>query len=208
MDQIKNKSTQERYKRKKRDKPKPPKKITERYLLNSGTYYLQRFTSSSAHFKSVMMRKVKRSCAHHTDQDINACETMVDDLVTKLTEYGHLDDQSYCKGMVTSLRRSGKSKRVIQMKLRTKGVCADLINATLGQYDEENTPEECSADQHAALKLAKKRKIGPFRKIKENMPENTEKKELGILARAGFSYDVCRYILDLNTSEDHVYSDI
>ncbi len=65
---------------KKREKP-APKKITESYLHNSGLYYLQRFSASSEHFRSVMMRKVKKSCMHHTDQDYDACAVMVDKLV-------------------------------------------------------------------------------------------------------------------------------
>lgn len=202
--QIKSKSNDKRKndtKPQESRKEKVPKKITERYLFNAGTHYLQRFTSSSAHFKFVMMRKVKRSCAYHTDQDIKACEEMVDALVTKCEELGLLNDQAYLRGMVTSLRRSGKSKRAIEMKLRTKGLCTDMITDAINDFDASNTITDLPAERQAALIFAKKRKIGPFRKETSKSQENVEQKELGRLARAGFSYDVCRFILDFDKDE-------
>lgn len=57
-----------------RREAKPPKKISERYLYNSGLAYLQRFPSSSSNFQRVMMRKINNSCRHHVEQDIDACK--------------------------------------------------------------------------------------------------------------------------------------
>jgi len=202
--EIKRKSNRNKNKH----KEKAPKKITERYLFNAGTHYLQRFTSSSAHFKFVMMRKVKRSCAHHKDQDLKTCEEMVDALVTKCEELGLLNDQAYVRGMVTSLRRSGKSRRAIEMKLRTKGLCTDMIADAINEYDAETNHTDLHPEQHTALIFAKKRKIGPFRKETSKTQDNIEQKELGILARAGFSYDVCRFILDFNTNEYPDFSNL
>lgn len=189
---------------KRKTEPKPPKKITESYLQNSGLYYLQRFPSSSANFKSVMMRKVKRSCAYHKDQDSESCEAMVNQLTKKFEEYGLLDDVSYTKGMITSLRNQGKSERLIFAKLSSKGLTHNMIRDALLQYDEAHSVSDLNAEQQAALKFAKKRRIGPFRKENENFDEKARNKELGALARAGFRYDVCAFILEQD-KENNVY---
>lgn len=46
----------------------------------------------------------------------------------------------------------------------------------------------------AALKLAKKKHIGPFRKDEEARFENRQK-DMGTLVRAGFSYDVVQRVV-------------
>ena len=53
----------------------------------------------------------------------------------------------------------------------------------------------------SALKLCKRRRIGPLRP-----DENRElfyKKDMGILARGGFSFDLSKRVLDLETDEFH-----
>ena len=51
-----------------------------------------------------------------------------------------------------------------------------------------------------AIKLAKKRSIGPFRKSELN--DKLKMKEYGILSRAGFSYSLCKKVLnELNLEE-------
>ena len=72
--------------------------------------------------------------------------------------------------------------------------------------------EECIAeakeinkdfDLVAAAKLARKKSIGPFRKKELN--DKTKNKELGILSRAGFSYNIVKQVLfesDIEELED------
>ncbi|MCD8497437.1 MAG: hypothetical protein LRZ85_04760 [Alphaproteobacteria bacterium] len=44
---------------------------------------MQRYAASSGHFRQVMLRKVKKSCHAHADQDYEACAVLVDALVDK-----------------------------------------------------------------------------------------------------------------------------
>lgn len=184
-------------KQKKRKQPRPPKKITETYLHNSGLYYLQRFAASSNHFRQVMMRKVKKSCHYHKDQDYQHCSELVDALVQKFVEAGLLDDEAYTKGVVNSLRRSGKSRRAVMTKLKVKGLPDHMVSRILNDHDTDiaETPEE--AERNAALIFARKKRLGPFARDKETPHE----KALATMARAGFSYDTCRFIIEMD-SED------
>ncbi|MCB1652153.1 MAG: RecX family transcriptional regulator, partial [Alphaproteobacteria bacterium] len=49
-------------------------------------------------------------------------------------------------------------------------------------------------EKDAALTVARKKKIGPFRGTKEKNPQ----KELSAMARAGFSYDLAKAIVDVD----------
>ena len=173
---------------------RPPKKISQKYLYNAGLAYLQRFTASTNHFQRVMQRKIDRSCLYHKDQDPEACRKDLETVTTQFRELGFLNDEAYAKGMVTSLRLKGLSAKAIHFKLLQKGLSADNIAAALRDIDGESAENE--ADYIAGLRLARRRKIGPF-----GTGKKSEEKELGALARAGFSYHLSRKILETDPDD-------
>jgi regulatory protein len=150
MDSAQNKKSEKKTGRKK------PKKITAQYLHNAGLYYLQRFAASRGQFRAVMLRKIKRSCMEHRDQDYETCAAMVEEIVEKFERAGLLNDELYTRGAVISLRRQGKSKSAIMSKLKTRGVAASLVTETLGAQDTENS------ELRAALTVLRRKKAGPF----------------------------------------------
>ncbi|PCI56177.1 MAG: RecX family transcriptional regulator [Alphaproteobacteria bacterium] len=178
---------------------RPPKKISESYLHNSGLYYLERFSASKKHFIFVMSRKVRRSCMHHTDQDYDECIVMVHALADKFERTSLLDDALFTNGLVTSLRRKGKSRSAIVNKMRMKGITSEQTIEALEKLDNELHDTAENAEMTAALHLARKKKLGPyFTGEEQNM-----KKSLGIFARAGFSYQIAKSILDMD--DDDLY---
>ena len=179
------------------NKRKTPKKITPTYLHNSGLYYLERFAASKEHFKSVMMRKAKRSCLHHKDQNYDACVKMVGELADKFESCGLLNDDAYAKAIVSSLRRKGLSSRAITIKMRSKGIAIDKTMSALKELDSVQFDNERDAEIAAAIRLARKKKIGVFF-IGE---EQNIKRSLGMFARAGFSYDIAQNVINMTLEE-------
>lgn len=202
-------------KQQKRKEPRPPRKITARYLHNAGLHYLQRFAASSGHFKNVMMRKIDKSCAHHKDQDRAACEKILDELIKKFKEIGLIDDFAYARGTVNSLRRKGLSSKAIHMKMRLKCVPSAAIKEALESYTEENNLTE--PELTAALRLCQRKRIGPFdRTHAAETDDNDEifdpevlnkkkQRQLSALARAGFAYDIAKQALEMSPedAEEH-----
>ncbi len=172
---------------------KPPKRITATYLHNAGLYYLQRFSSSSANFRKVMMRKIDRSCAAHADLNREECKKLLESQITRFQEAGLLNDAAYSRGMVDSLRRRGLSARMIHAKLQSKGMGREEIEKALATYDETASEDPEIA---AALKFARRKKIGPFAKG----PQEPQK-SLAAMARAGFTYETARRVLEMNEEE-------
>jgi regulatory protein len=174
---------------------KPPKKITEKYLYNSGLAYLQRFPASTPHFRRVMGRKIDRSCNYHKDQSREACQQMLESTIETFVRQGLLNDAAYVQGMVTSLRRRGLSTQAILSKLVMKGIAQDTAAQALRAYDEDRGGAD--PDFAAAILLMRRKRIGAFRKS----DEANKTKELAALARSGFSFDIAQKALSLSQDD-------
>jgi len=174
---------------------KTPRKISKSYLENAGLYYLQRYATSAANFRRVMMRKVEKSCRHH-QQDAAQFVPLVDDLVARYISSGLLNDASYAQAKTATLRRQGKSKQMIHAKLQVKGLAKAAITDAL-----EKTDTDADAEFNAALSLAKKKKLGPFRK-KPLTDKKDSQKEMAAMGRAGFSFDVARRALEYKEEDE------
>lgn len=182
---------------KKKKTRRPPKKVTESWLHNAGLHYLQRFAASKDHFRRVMTRKIDRSCRHHQDQDRTTCLAMLETQIKKFEELALLNDAGYARAMVTSLRRRGLSTQAIQARLSAKGLSKDEITTALQDHDEDLPG---NPDMIAALRTARKKKIGPFA-----LRETERNKELAALARAGFDFDTARRALDMERDEAEAF---
>ena len=165
-----------------------PKPITPSYLENAALHYLERFSSSSAHLKRVLMRKVMRAVAAGTDNAAEG-ERLVDTLIARYVDAGLVDDKVYAAQRTASLRRQGNSRFAIRGKLALKGVDSRLIEAALGELDEYDAQGEIAA----ACALVRRRRLGPFRPAAAR--KGAWQKDLAALARAGFSLDVARRVL-------------
>lgn len=174
---------------------KPPKKITEKYLYNSGLAYLQRFPTSTPHFLRVMGRKIDRSCNYHKDQNKEDCIAILQKTAEQFERMGLLNDAAYLSGMINSLRRRGLSRQAILSKLGQKGMAQETILMALRSYDDDSGAED--ADLAAAVKMTRRKRIGAYRK-NEEFDRN---KELAALARAGFGFDIAQKALSLEHEE-------
>jgi len=68
-----------------------PREATAKYLRNSARYYLDRYATSSAHLRRLLLDKVARSArAHGTDAEAGAAA--VDALIAEFLGAGLLDD--------------------------------------------------------------------------------------------------------------------
>lgn len=181
---------------------KKTKKITESYLHNSGLYYLERYSTSAENFRRVMMRKVQKSCREHTEQNFSECRQLVDNLITKFIRVGLLDDHVYARSIVNSQRRSGKSLRAIQGYLRSKGLSPEIIEQSIAHFNQDQNKTPAEIEFESAMVFARKKRLGPFR-TSENFDTQ---KEMGRLARAGYSYDTARRVLEKDIDEDEIFS--
>jgi regulatory protein len=167
---------------------KKPRKVSAESLERAALHYLERFASSAANLRRVLMRRVAKSAeAHGTDPADGAA--LVDALVARYQQSGLLDDATYARLRAESLHRQGASRRLTRAKLSAKGVDGDDIDGALAAL-EETAPEP---DLAAACNYARRRRLGPWRK--SNRAEHRDR-DLAALGRQGFGYDVARKVVD------------
>ncbi len=172
-----------------------PRKVTTKSLERAALFYLERFATSAENLRRVLMRRVERSVHFHgTDREAGA--GLVDGLVARYLASGLLDDRAYAEGRVRTMRRRGSSARLIRLKLRQKGVADDVVAGALADHAEDGTDPEAAA----AAALARRRRLGPFRPPAER--QEKREKDLAALARAGFSYDMARRVIEAPSPED------
>jgi regulatory protein len=189
---------------------KPPKRITDTYLRNYGLFYLGRFASSSGNFRRVLGRRIDASCRFHTEQDRAACAALLEAVIADFTRAGLLNDEAYARGLAHSLRRRGLSARAVLRKLGERGIPAAEARAALAAQDGEagNSVNETSPDIAAALRTARRKRIGPFAAparaplaAGEADTARAAQKALAALARAGFDYDTCIRVMEMSRED-------
>lgn len=168
-----------------RYKKKPLRKITRQRLKNIALYYLERFESSSENLRKVLSRRVNDYA--YQNQDFNKSEALVwiEEIVQECQSYKYLDDNRFAELKIRDYLAAGKSEKYIAGKMMEKGIKPDLVGEILAE--QEFDPYE------NALRLAKKKHIGPFRSEEER--KEFYQKDLGVLVRAGFDYDLAKQII-------------
>ena len=155
--------------------------MDDKKLLKYAIDYLSKYDSSKNNLENVLKRKILRLNIKNYEKGklINKIES----IIIKLEKNKFIDDDRYSSTKILSLSNSGRSKNFIFNYLIKKGVNKSQIqnNLNLMKQDNENWELE------SARIFAKKKKL-----LEKN--ESYEKK-LAKMARAGFSYDICKKIL-------------
>ena len=180
------------------DKPikkKNLKKITKQRLKNIALYYLKRFESSVENLRQVLKRRTNDYAYQNPEFNKNEAYTWIEEILSDFQKLKYLDDNRYADIKIRSYLNAGKPARYIKIKLQQKGISEYLIDDILSE--QSFNPFEM------ALKLAKKKKIGPYRKDEELRKANRQK-DLATIVRAGFDYDVACEVINTNIYEENI----
>lgn len=163
------------------------KKITPQRLKNIALYYLKRFETSEYNLQSVLKRRIDDYAYYNKEFDKNEAYRWLDDLMNDFVRLGYVNDERYAEIKIRGYLSAGKSPRYVLNKLKEKGIDEDLADKLLNEQEYDAF--------ESALKLAKKKKIGPY-SIDEKLRKERRNKDMGILIRAGFDYDVVIKVLE------------
>lgn len=176
-----------------RPRSRQPPDVTPTALEKAAFHYLERYASSAENLRRVLMRRVDRAARAGAIERAEG-GTRVDALIERLRARRLLDDAAYADGRARSLSRKGRSRAGIARTLAMKGVDRDTVDAALaGLADAGET------DLAAAVRFARRRRLGPFRSTKERAARR--ERDLAALGRAGFAYEVARLVVDAATPE-------
>jgi regulatory protein len=169
-------------------------------LREAALTYLARYAATETALRRMLERRVARwarLAALTMDAGVVASQSDVSrrpiaDIVAKLVAAGAVNDAAYAESRARSLVRAGRSRRGAVAHLVAKGVDPATAQSVL--------PSDNESEVAAALVLARKRRIGPFRR--GDVPDEAgRRRELGVLARAGFPQDVARRALAMDVDQ-------
>lgn len=166
-------------------------------LYQAALSYLARYSATRASLRRTLLRRVDRWARSQTDaeaaeQATAAARAAIDAIIERLVRTGIVNDAAFAEARARGLTRAGKSARSIQVRLIGKGVAPDLAR--------EAATTDPDSELAAALVLARRRRVGPYRTTPD--PDAAEQaRELGVLARAGFSRDVSERALAMPQDE-------
>ena len=171
----------------------------EASLREAALRHLARYATTEAGLLRVLHRRIDRWARQATDgsgEDVAAAvataREIAGSVVAALARDGAVDDTSFAAARARNLTRAGRSQRAVAAHLAAKGV-----DGTTAREAMADDPE---AELAAALTLARKRRIGPFRA--EGLTDAAaHAKELAKLARAGFVHAVATRALAMTPEE-------
>ena len=121
--------------------------------------------------------------------------SIIDEILKNLEQNKIVNDELYSDSKARMFLRRGYSLNKIHQSLMNKGIDSKYIKQSIDKIKED----KIEPDFVSALKLCKRRRIGPLRP--EANRELYYKKDMGILARGGFSFDLSKRVLNLDTKE-------
>jgi regulatory protein len=174
--------------------PKPPAPPSRETLHEAALAYLARFAAGEAALLRVLERRILR-WARTTDAEPAeqaAARALAREEVARLAAAGLVDDAAFAAMRARRLRRAGRSRLAVAAHLAARGIAAEPTRAAL--------PEDAEAELLAAVALARRRRLGPFRPAVEEVPD-VRVRALGVFARAGFAQPVAEQVLGLDSAE-------
>ena len=155
--------------------------MDEKKLLKYAVDYLSKYDSSKNNLVSVLKRKILR--LNITNFEKKKLIDIIENIILKLEKNKFIDDDRYSSTKILSLSNSGRSKNFIFNYLIKKGVNKTQIQNNLNSMNQNNDNWELES----AKIFVKKKKL-----LEKN---ESYEKNLAKMARAGFSYDICKKIL-------------
>ena len=170
-------------------------KVTVDEMRNFAFNYIEKYAPSKQQLKTYLLKKyLKLSVSNVKKEDI---KNLINIILSDLENNKFINDKFYSDSKAKSMIRRGNSLNKIRNYLIGKGINDKFINETVSKIKDENSDQ----DFFSAIKICKKKKIGPAR-VEDNR-SLFYKKDISLLARNGFDFETSKKIMDLK-KEDYI----
>ena len=155
--------------------------------------YLEKYSPSKQQLRTYLFKKlVKKNQKISSKREIF---NLIDSVIASLVDQKLLSDKYYSDVKSKAFLKRGYSLNKIRYSLIKKGIDEKYIKASISKIKEN----ESEPDFFSAIKICKKRRIGPNRE--ESNRALFYKKDISILARSGFSYEISKKVLEIPKEE-------
>ena len=174
-------------------KKKKTLEVTVDEMRNFSLSYIEKYAPSKQQLRTYLLKKYLK--IGRSDVNKSNITDLLDIVLENLEKSKFINDKFYSESKAKSLIQRGSSINKIRNYLFNKGIGDKYIKNTIEKITENNEDQ----DFFSALKLCKKKRIGPSRE--EDNRELFYKKDIGILARSGFDFEVSKRVMDLDKVE-------
>ena len=169
--------------------------VTVDEMRNFAFAYIEKYAPSKQQLKTYLLKKyLKTSVPNIKKQDVT---NLIDVVLTDLEKSKFINDKFYSESKAKSMIQRGSSINKIRSYLFSKGINDEFIKETVEKIHDQNSDQ----DFFSAIKLCKKKRIGPARTI-DNRPL-FYKKDISLLARNGFDFETSKKVMDIE-KEDYL----
>jgi len=155
--------------------------------------YIEKYSPSKQQIKIYLLKKYLTKIKG--TQSKKEVSNIIDEIVLNLEKHKLINDELYSDSKARMFLRRGYSLNKINQSLRSKGIDSKYVKQSIDKIKED----KIEPDFVSALKLCKRRRIGPIRPQANR--ELFYKKDMGILARGGFSFELSKRVLNIETQE-------
>ena len=162
-------------------------------MRNFSLSYLEKYTPSKQQLKTYLLKKyLKSGNLKSKKQDL---VELIDVVLMDLENNKFISDKFYSSTKAKNLIQKGSSINKIRNYLIGKGINETFIKDTVEKIKEDNSDQ----DFFSAIKLCKKKRIGPARA--EDNRTLFYKKDISLLARNGFDFETSKKVMDIEKDE-------
>ncbi len=162
-------------------------------MRNFSFAYIEKYAPSKQQLKTYLLKKYLK--AKITSVKKSNIADLINVVLEDLEKTKFINDKFYSNSKAKSLIQRGSSINKIRNYLLSKGINDKYVTKTLDEIKANNEDQ----DFFSAIKLCKKKRIGPARS--ENNRPLFYKKDIGILARSGFDFETSKRVMDLEKNE-------
>ena len=167
--------------------------VTVEEMRNFAFIYVEKYAPSKQQLKTYLLKKyMKLSSSDIRKKDVNS---LIDIVLSDLEKNKFINDKFYSESKAKSMIQRGNSINKIRSYLVGKGINDQFIKDTVEKINNENSDQ----DFFSAIKLCKKKRIGPAR-IEDNR-SLFYKKDISLLARNGFDFETSKKVMDIEKDD-------
>jgi len=167
--------------------------VTVEEMRNFALAYVDKYAPSKQQLKTYLLKKyMKLSASDVRKKDVNK---LIDIVLIDLEKSKFINDKFYSDSKAKSMIQRGNSINKIRNYLIGKGIDENFIKDTVEKINEDNSDQ----DFFSAIKICKKKRIGPAR-VEDNRIL-FYKKDISLLARNGFDFETSKKVMDIEKDE-------
>ena len=164
-------------------------------MRNFALAYVEKYAPSKQQLRTYLLKKyLKSSVTNIKKRDLI---DLIDLVLSDLEKSRFINDKFYSESKAKSMIQRGSSINKIRNYLIGKGINDQFIKDTVEKINEDNSDQ----DFFSAIKICKKKKIGPART--EDNRTLFYKKDISLLARNGFDFETSKKVMEIN-KEDYL----